>query len=242
MGEIPAKSSRYFIKQQFSDGGTTFRDGYIYSLIPEQAETFAVSAEHVSFPAIEKIEIDIDSAVDQYKQQRDEIRSSRRFEQNEPERSYQLQQLRSNLDEKISQLSVKYGETAQLIKADLAKKSAQIEIKEAARQRASEIIDMATVQLSYSSNQVDVLDLLQVQIKQQDEDTRTAIGLQFAKLLTALKEGTARETAGSIFSQLESAGMREFKTKSRHLDVLTRDHNPLSSYHQMSILEGRERR
>jgi hypothetical protein len=240
MGKIAPKGDRYYISKQFKDQGNVYNDGAIYSLSAEQAETFAGSVQHVAFPALEKIELDMDAAVQQYKQQRDQIKTSSRYDQNEPERAYQLQDLRQKLEDQIQVLQSNYSEAVQLTRADLVKKSTQIDVKPEARQRAAEILDLAAVQLSFSANQVDVLDLLKAQIQQQDQDVQTAIGLQFAKLLSTLKTDDAREAAGAVYSQLESPGMKAYKQKTAHLNVLESDHDPALSYRQLSILEGRE--
>jgi len=240
MAKIPARSLRYYIKRLFHDQGNAYHDGAIYELTPQQAQTFAEYVENVSFPALEKIELDIDQAVQDYRKQRDDIRTSSRYDSNESERAYQLQQLRQDLDEKIHDLSAKYNEAVQLTRADLAKRSAEIDTTDEARSRAREIVDMAAVQLSFTSNQADVLRLLDAQLDQQDADVKTAVGLQFAKLLPAIKDDTAREAAGAVYSQLESAGMRDFKSKMHYLDILTRDHSPTAAYNQMKLIELRQ--
>ncbi|WP_026574576.1 hypothetical protein [Bacillus sp. UNC438CL73TsuS30] len=243
MAKIAPKGNRYYIKHKFMDLGNVYNDGAIYDLTQEQAEYHADKIENVSFPALEKIELDIDQEVVSYKQQRDQIRTSTRYNDNESERKFQLQDLREKLDAKIQDLRTKYEENVQLIQADLAKKSTQLAVKPEAAAQAADMLSILGTQLAFSANQADVLALFGQQIAAVGDDVKAALFVKFGSVLPAVND-EAKQQLSSIYSQLEAAhpGIREFKTKIAHLSALTSSYNPTSPYKLMNLMEGREGR
>jgi hypothetical protein len=141
--------------------------------------------------------------------------------------------LRQKLDDQIQQLATKYEETT-MISADLQNAesswtSSQKRSKKLSRH--NDMIGILSTQLSFTNAQDDVLSLFQQQILAIDDDTKAALFMKFGSVLPSAKP-EARDQLSAIYKQLEGshAGLQEFQTKTRHLSVLTRDHNPLPDY------------
>jgi hypothetical protein len=241
MTKIPKKSSKHYVKQQFKDVDNVYKEGVIYELTPEQAEHYSDRIESVSFPALDGIEQQISTEIDAYKKQREQLKTSSRYDSNEAERSFQLQQLRTELDEKISELSGEYQEAVELTKASLAKASTKLDVKPETQQKADDMLSVLTTQLSFSTNQGDVLALFEQQIKHIDDDIKAALFVKFGSVLPVAKP-EAKEQLANVYSQLEGAhpGMAEFQTKMKHMERLETDHDPAAAYRTLQLIEQRQ--
>lgn len=174
--------------------------GNVYTVREDEAATYikAGKAETLNFPTLEAIKREGDRIADNYRSQRDKIKTSLRYITNEAERQYQLEKLEDETAEAIAQKDFEIKAELQALKIEAASKALDSpgtpQEMEEAREKAESII----TQLAITKNPSEVFGLIELKLMTMNDADKV-------ELLKRFYEVKARASAGDsiIISDIE---------------------------------------
>lgn len=236
-GEQDVQQALYF-NEEGAIKGQRYEKGNIYHISQLDAEELVKNgaAVPVSFPPLESIELTIDSRLRNFKEKYEEIKNHPRYETNEAERKYQLEQLDILLEQDMNDLKQKYEEELTNLQQEIARESLKVDFKP--DETVNAYVDNFLADLDFSDeNPESAADLLTIKISAMTDSQKMTFSRRFREVAAALTEKTAGDKSrikiklDSIRKELKSAhGQREADMKLRQLSAIKKDNDPLTNY------------
>ncbi|MCK6256811.1 hypothetical protein LCY76_09410 [Fictibacillus sp. KIGAM418] len=241
---IPAKTSQYYIREGFTAStGDRYEADKIYNVDPATIPDHAHKLEEVRFPSLSAVTQNIAQKVEAYKEQRQEISESPRYADNPAEREFLLKEISKQLDSDIADLEKKFAQEIELTEMDLAQASVKpIEVKTEDKEAASLVLGTLSAQLAFSSDPASVLRLFEKQVAAVGDGVRIEILKHIANIAeSAGSDPASKEILRRIHATCADShpGMRDFVTRSKHLDAIKRDGDPAAAYRALKAYEAR---
>ncbi|MEH7456548.1 hypothetical protein V7183_04795 [Bacillus sp. JJ1127] len=186
---IPKQTHRVYMERSLVIGQDRYEAGQIYTVDAERFNRLTTpnedektpAASKVYFPSLDAIEQSVDYAVDTYKKQRDDLKNHPRFDDAPSMRTYELQQLRKELDKQVAELRDRYEIEIQAIQRETADKMYTLQASE-----DTSYLNVASTQLQFG-NPVTTLQSLLLKADQVDEAGKLAILQSFSDIADKAK-------------------------------------------------------
>jgi hypothetical protein len=217
---------KVFVTKKATIGDNRYEPGFVYSVDKDIKELLISggNAEEVNFPRLDAIELAIARTVDEFKQNKKRLETAKQYADAESLRQYEIEKLEQKLDEDVAKLKSDYMLELEAMQKELAEKALQVSYQQDAN--TVDFINMAIVQLSYSENVVDSLELLAVKVNAMTDDQKLTVLSKFAELKQAVDKYAngnedAKRVLDEIYKSVKSANKTaEIDGKLRQLQAI----------------------
>jgi hypothetical protein len=241
---------KMFMLEEGKLGEGTLAQGYVYAMPeatingtpnPNRYVADKLVAEGkavvVDFPRMDTIELSVERAVNDFKQAEQRLKESQRYRTNEAEREYQLEQLATKLEKDVKKLVDDYGLEMQATQKELAQKAVKATFKP--NEEIASFIDTELVQLSYSPNVADDLELFAVKVNALTDEEKSTVLHNFGKIKQAVEKVAGDKADGilkDIFNAVkDSNGANAINLQLRQLKAL-KGYNVATPYELMQLI------
>jgi hypothetical protein len=231
---------KVFMLAEDTSGESTLAQGYVYPLPQVDRERLINQGKAVlvDFPRLDSIELSVQRAVNEFKTAEQRLIESQRYRTNEAEREYQLEQLNLKLDADVKKLVADYELELQATQKELAQKAVQATFKP--NETISNFIDTELVQLSYSPNVAEDLELFAVKVNSLTDEEKATVLHNFGKIKQAVEKVAGDKADGllkDIFNAVKhSNGASAINLQLRQIKALKGSNNVATPYELMQLI------
>lgn len=189
---------KVFMLAEDQSGENTLAQGYVYPLPQVDRERLIAEGKAVvvDFPRMDAIELSVQRAVNEFKQNEQRLLESQRYRTNEAEREYQLEQLTAKLDEDVKKLVADYQLELQATEKELAQKAVKATFKP--NEEIASFIDTELVRFGFSGDIAGDLELFAVKVNALTDEEKATVLHNFGKIKQAVEKVAGDKAEGAL--------------------------------------------
>lgn len=182
----------------------------------------------VDFPKLQNYKSEIDRLVAEYRKERDEIKTTDRYRDNEAEREFQLSKLKLDLGAAVQEKKDNFLVDAEVLYRENAAKVFDVKIDNS----ASEFVNAVKTQFAVGENKNDLTDMLVARLRSATAEEKTALALSLKDI------GIPADKLSRVENELKGAAPgSDAMMNCTILQVYKETQNPAVAYDQLKVVE-----
>jgi hypothetical protein len=156
----------------------------------------------VSFPSLDAVKRAADNVFEQYKKEREKLRTTPRYNDTPSERAYLLEELEKRIDADMNHLRQQYADEVEKLLEDAAMAS----LKDVPENDTvvAKLVEHTVSELTYTDDKQRVLELLALKIRVMSENQRLTVLRRFGQLSRAVLDGVTDIEADKLTGALDA--------------------------------------
>lgn len=229
-----------YVTTDTTDGQNRYDSGNVYSVKKEAADKMVAEgfAEVVNAPTLHQMKQKAEELTNHFKKERERLKTSERYDSNESERQFLLDELTSETETQLKELEFSYKAELEALRIHAADEALKPFGSEEEREKAGALAEQIRSLVAVSPNGASVLRLLELKAKNCNDAERLAILGEWPVIEKAYGSDSKLKSIKSAFQKFESAP--KHLQQLVHLDALERSGSGISTkYKQMKLIKER---
>jgi hypothetical protein len=239
-------AQKFFMESTVEHQNQRFEAGNVYTADQQTTEMLIKNGQAVpvQFPALDAVEYSVNTLLEKYKRDYENVKNHPRYAANEPERQYQLSLLDEQLENDMAALREKYYTELKTLEAETARKALEIEMPN--DEKVNSFVDMTVSDITHRDDLVTTLELLEMKVNAFTDEQKVSLLRRFGDISAAAKEKATisnKDRVNRILSDIYDGLKKANKVSSvdatlKQLRAM-RKYNPLAAYDTFKIVNKR---